>query len=114
MRRNTSFKLNVSLFGAVLAAVSNIREVSARIVGLADIRENVKESKSFAKMNKGEECIKLEADIPNTKKDTENVDIGVFGCGEALICLEDASSSTGARCLESPLLEAMGNEGSDY
>ena len=35
------------------------------------------------------------------KEDYENVDVGVLGCGEALICLEDDSSSTGGRCVDS-------------
>ena len=100
MRFNNSFKLYATAYGVALTAVSDIREVAARIVGPADIRENIKESKSFAKMNKGEECIKLEADISKNEKDTKNVDIGVLGCGEALICLEDESSSTGARCVD--------------
>ena len=99
MRFNKSFQFYATAYGVALTAVSDIREVAARIVGPADIRENIKESKSFVK-NKGEECIKLEADIPKNKTDTENVDIGVLGCGEALICLEDESSSTGARCVD--------------
>lgn len=100
MRLYSSFNFYAFVYGVGLTAVSNLHDVAARIVGSSDIRENIKESKSFAKMNKGEECIKLEADISKTKKDTENVDIGVLGCGVALICLEDASSSTGARCVE--------------
>lgn len=100
MRLYSSFNFYAFVYGVGLTAVSNLHDVAARIVGSSDIRENIKESKSFAKMNKGEECIKLEADISKTKKDTENVDIGVLGCGDALICLEDASSSTGARCVE--------------
>ena len=99
MRFNNSFKFYVSMYGVALTAVSNIRDVAARIVGPADIRENIKESKSLVK-NKGEECIKLESDISKNEKDIENVDIGVLGCGEALICLEDESSSTGARCVD--------------
>ena len=100
MRFNNSFKLYATAYGVALTAVSDIREVAARIVGPADIRENIKESKSFAKMNKGEECIKIESDISKNEKGTVNVDIGVLGCGEALICLEDETSSTGARCVD--------------
>ena len=96
MRFNDSFKLYATVYGVALATVS---EVAARIIGPADIRENIKVNKSIVK-NKGEECIKLEADIPKNEKGTENVDIGVLGCAEALICLEDDSSSTGARCVD--------------
>ena len=85
MRFNNSFKLYVTVNGVALTAVSNIREIAARIVGPADIRENMKESKSFVK-KKGEECIKLEANISTNQKDTEIVDIGVLGCGDSLIC----------------------------
>ena len=102
MLLNTSFKLYAALYVGTLATVLNVREVSARIADSSDIRKNIKESKTFAK-NKGEECIKLEADISGgnkKKKDIENVDVGVLGCGEALICLEDESSSTGARCVD--------------
>jgi len=100
MLLNNSFKLYAALRLGTLASILNVREVSARVVGSSDIRENIKESKSFAK-NKGDECIKLEADISGNKKDIENVDVGVLGCGEALICLEDESSSTGSRCVDS-------------
>ena len=40
MRLGTSFKHSVSLFGAALAVVSNIREVSARIDASSDITGN--------------------------------------------------------------------------
>lgn len=100
MLLHKSFAYYLSLFGAALAAVSSIPEVSARIVGPADIHKSIKESKSFPK-DKGEECIKLETNnSKNMKEDTEHVDVGVLGCGEALICLEDDSSSTGARCVD--------------
>ena len=101
MLLNTSFKIYAALYVGTLATVLNVREVSARIADSSDIRKNIKESKTFAK-NKGEECIKLEADISGNKKkkDIENVDVGVLGCGKALICLEDESSSTGARCVD--------------
>ena len=98
MRLYSSFNFYASIYGIALAAVSNLHDVAARIVGPSDIRENIKESKSFAKMNEGEECIKLEANISKNEKNTENV--GAVGCGEDLICLEDASSSTGARCVD--------------
>ena len=99
MLLNNSFKLHAALCVGTLATLLNVREVSARIVGSSDIRENIKESKSFAK-NKGEECVKVEADVSGNKKDIENVDAGVLGCGGDLICLEDESSSTGARCVD--------------
>ena len=105
MRLYSSFNFYASIYGAALIAVSNLHDVAARIVGSSDIRENIKESKSFAKRNKGEECVKLEADVFKTKEDIENVDVGVLGCGEALMCLEDASSSTGARCVDSVEVE---------
>ena len=95
-----AFKLSTVFSGVPLVAFSSIvGDASARLVASSDIRENIKESKSFAK-SKGEECIKFETDISNKKEDTENVDVGVLGCGEALICLEDNSSSTGARCVD--------------
>ena len=101
MLLHKSFAYYLSLFGAALAAVSSIPEVSARIVGPADIHESIKQSKSFPK-DKGEECIKLETNnSKNMKEDSENDDVRVLGCGEALICLEDESSSTGARCVDS-------------
>ena len=96
MRLDTYFNFYASV---QLAAVSNIRQVAARIVGPADILENIKESKSFV-MKKGEECVKLQSGITKNEKDTENVDVGVLGCGETLICLEDESSATGARCVD--------------
>eukprot|EP00956_Cyclotella_meneghiniana_P023701 scaffold46666_cov54-Cyclotella_meneghiniana.AAC.1 len=104
MLLNNPFKLYAALRLGTLASILNVGEVSARVVGSSDIRENIKESKSFAK-NKGDECIKLEADISGNKKDIENVDVGVLGCGEALICLEDESSSTGSRCVDSEELQ---------
>ena len=98
MRLYSSFNFYASIYGIALAAVSNLHDVAARIVGPADIHENIMESKSFTKVNEGKECIKLEAGISKKEKSTENV--GAVGCGEDLICLEDASSSTGARCVD--------------
>lgn len=56
------------------------------------------ESKSFAKV-KGDKCFMFEADTPN-KEAIAVVNIRILGCEEALTCLEDESSSTGARCVE--------------
>ena len=100
MRFVMAFKLSTVFSGVPLVAFSSIvGDASARLVASSDIRENIKESKSFAK-SKGEECIKLQTDVSNMKENTEHVDVGVLGCGEALICLEDDSSSTGARCVD--------------
>eukprot|EP00956_Cyclotella_meneghiniana_P003463 scaffold4216_cov45-Cyclotella_meneghiniana.AAC.2 len=98
MRHIIPLKTSVALSGASLLLLSSIRDASARLVTSSDLREQVMESKSFAKV-KGDECFMLEAGTPN-KEDVANIDIGILGCGEALTCLEDESSSTGARCVE--------------
>jgi len=64
----------------------------------SDLREQVMENKSFAKVN-GDECFTLETGTPNNE-DVSIVDIGILGCGETLTCVKDKSSSTGARCVE--------------
>ena len=55
---------------------------------------------TFAKV-KGDECIKKldDTDISN-EEDIKTIDLGILGCGKALTCLEDESSSIGARCVE--------------
>ena len=98
MRLVIPLKTSAALSGASLLLLSSIRDASARLVTSSDLREQVMESKSFAKV-KGDECFMLEAGTPN-KEDVANIDIGILGCGEALTCLEDESSSTGARCVE--------------
>ena len=98
MRHIIPLNTSAALSGASLILLSSIRDASARLVTSSDLREQVMESKSFAKV-KGDECFMLEAGTPN-KEDVANIDIGILGCGEALTCLEDESSSTGARCVE--------------
>ena len=74
---------------------------SARITATSDIHEQVTENKSLVKVE-GDECFKLESDISNGEV-FASTDVGiplVLGCGEALSCLEDKSSSTGARCVD--------------
>eukprot|EP00956_Cyclotella_meneghiniana_P011321 scaffold15934_cov52-Cyclotella_meneghiniana.AAC.9 len=78
MLLNNSFKLHAALCVGTLAS----------------------QESEFRQEQKGEECVKVEADVSGNKENIENVDIGVLGCGEALICLEDESSSTGARCAD--------------
>ena len=99
MLLNNSFKLYAALRLGALASILNVREVSARVVGSSDIRENIKKSTSFTKV-KGEECVKFEADITDEEV-VGNVDVGILGCGKDLICLDDKSSSTGSRCVDS-------------
>ena len=100
MRFDIAFKHYAALSGAGLVSFSSvISDASARLVSSSDIRENIKKSTSFTKVE-GEECIKLQEDIVSNKKDIEYVDVGILGCGDALVCLEDASSSTGARCVD--------------
>ena len=98
MRHIIPLNTSAALSGASLLLLSSIRDASARLVTSSDLREQVMESKSFAKVN-GDECFMFEADTPN-KEAIAVVDIGILGCGEALTCLEDESSSTGARCVE--------------
>ena len=98
MRLAIAYKLPTVLHGATLVAVTSICDVSARLVATSDIRKQVFESESISKV-KGDECIKLNADIVN-REDVENIDLGILGCGEALTCFEDESSSTGARCVD--------------
>eukprot|EP00956_Cyclotella_meneghiniana_P009372 scaffold12966_cov24-Cyclotella_meneghiniana.AAC.1 len=98
MRLVIPLKTSAALSGASLLLLSSIRDASARLVTSSDLREQVMESKSFAKV-RGDECFMLEAGTPN-KESVANIDIGILGCGEALTCLEDESSSTGARCVE--------------
>ena len=90
--------LSTVFLGTTLVAFTNIRNVSARLVASSDVRKQVLESETIAKV-KGDECIKLDAGIVN-REDVENIDVGILGCGEALICLEDETSSTGARCVD--------------
>lgn len=96
-----AYKLPTVLHGATLVAVTSICDVSARLVATSDIRKQVFESESISKVNgdNGDECIKLNADVVN-REDVENIDLGILGCGEALTCFEDDSSSTGARCVD--------------
>eukprot|EP00956_Cyclotella_meneghiniana_P034308 scaffold103287_cov53-Cyclotella_meneghiniana.AAC.2 len=92
-----------SLSVAFILAVSSIHDVSARLVASSDIREQAMESVlgvgTFAKV-KGDECIKLDAADISNEENIKTIDLGILGCGKALTCLEDESSSTGARCVE--------------
>eukprot|EP00956_Cyclotella_meneghiniana_P016096 scaffold25203_cov36-Cyclotella_meneghiniana.AAC.2 len=90
-----------SLSVASIVVVSSIHDVSARLVASSDILEQPMESVGTFSKVMGDECIKeLDvADISN-EEDIKTIDLGILGCGEALTCLEDESSSTGARCVE--------------
>eukprot|EP00956_Cyclotella_meneghiniana_P005492 scaffold7021_cov45-Cyclotella_meneghiniana.AAC.1 len=90
--------ISAALFGASLVFVSSFRNASARLVASSDLREQVVQSKGLSKV-KGDECFKPEADISNVQQALVTADIGILGCGESLTCLEDESSSTGARCV---------------
>ena len=92
------YKCSAVLLGATLVTFTSIGDVSARLVASGDIRKQVLESDTITKV-KGDECIKLDAGIVNTD-DVENIDVSIVGCGEALACLKDESSSTGARCVD--------------
>ena len=92
------YKCSAVLLGATLVTFTSIGDVSARLVASGDIRKQVLESDTITKV-KGDECIKLDAGIVN-REDVEDIDVQILGCGEALACLEDESSSTGARCVD--------------
>ena len=98
MRFDIPNNFSTVLSGAALVAFASIHDVSARLVVSSDIRKQVLESKTVTKV-KGDECIKLDAGIVN-KEDVESIDLGILGCGEALICSEDETSSSGARCVD--------------
>ena len=98
MRFNIPNNVSAVLLGTTLVAFTSIRNASARLVASSDVRKQVLESETIAKV-KGDECIKLDAGIVN-REDVENIDVGILGCGEALICLEDETSWTGARCVD--------------
>ena len=87
-----------ALSGASLVFISSIHDASARLVASSDIRDQVTESKISTKV-KGDECIKLEAH-PSIERGVENIDVGILGCGPALTCHDDRTSSTGARCVD--------------
>ena len=48
----------------------------------------------------GDECVKFQEGGVSNKKGIEYVDVEILSCGDALFCLEDKSSSTGARCVD--------------
>ena len=98
MRLGIPLNFSTVLLGATLVAFTSIHDVSARLVASTDIRKQVLESDTIIKV-KGDECIKLDAGIVD-REDGENIDVQILGCGEALACLEDESSSTGARCVD--------------
>ena len=103
MSFNTAFKLSTAFSGVTLVAFSSIHGATARLAASSDIirEKSIKKSStiSFTKV-KGDECVKFDTDI-NNKEVIENVDVGILACGGDLICLEDESSSTGARCVDS-------------
>ena len=79
------------------AAILSIRGVSARLlVASSNIREKTNDGTGFIKVE-GEECVKLQNEISNERfiGNTYN-----YGCEGTLVCLEDESSSTGARCVD--------------
>ena len=93
------YNFSTVLIGATLVAFTSIRDVSGRLVASSDIRKQaVRESDTITEV-KGDECTKLDAGIVNGEDD-EDIDVGILGCGEALTCLEDESSTTGARCVD--------------
>lgn len=96
--------------------VSSFHDTSARIVGFSDLREQVKamESSASSTLAKGEECTKFDADVSSDKKSIDNVDVLILCCGEALTCLEDESSSTGARCVDFDEVDETGSCVEDY
>eukprot|EP00956_Cyclotella_meneghiniana_P041368 scaffold224438_cov33-Cyclotella_meneghiniana.AAC.1 len=106
MSFNTAFKLSTAFSGVTLVAFSSIHGATARLAASSDnLREkSIKTSStiSFTKV-KGDECNKFETDITSNKGEVieNNVDVGILACGGDLICLEDESSSTGARCVDS-------------
>lgn len=65
-------------------------------VASSNIREKTKDGTSFTKVE-GEECVKLQNKISNERDigNTYNHD-----CEGTLVCLEEESSSTGARCVD--------------
>ena len=84
----------------MLVAFTSIRDVSARLVASSDIHKQVLESETMTIMKvKSDECIKLDEGIVN-REDAENIVVRIVGCGEGLTCLEDESSTTGARCVD--------------
>ena len=99
MSFNTAFKLSTAFSGVTLIAFSSIHGATARLAASSDIIRE-KSTVSFTKV-KGDECVKFETDITSNKEVIENVDVGILACGGDLICLEDESSSTGARCVDS-------------
>ena len=98
MRLGIPLNISTVLLGATLVTFTSIPDVSARLVASSDIRKQVLESDTIIKV-KGDECIKLDAGIVN-REDGENIDVQILGCGEAMTCLEDETSSTGARCVD--------------
>ena len=101
MLLHKSFTYYLSLFGAALAAVSSIPEVSARIVGPADIRDNIKEvsarivgsadadirvkdTKSFVKVHEGDSCAGPGALC--SFRDDWSRDLITFECCEGTTC----------------------------
>lgn len=95
-RSTKMFKLSTAIaLLASLVTFSSIPDVSARLAGSSDIRENIDKSVSITKAE-GDECVMLEEDIFNKG----SVDVDFLGCGEALTCREDETSATGARCVE--------------
>ena len=91
------YKCPTVFLRATLVAFTSIRDVSSRLVASLDICKQVQDSETTTKVT-GDKCIKLDAGKVN-REDVENIDIGILGCGEVLTCLEDESSSTGARCV---------------
>ena len=102
MSFNTAFKLSTALSGVTLIAFSSIHGATARLAASWDIIREKSSTISFTKV-KGDECNKFETDITSNKGEVieNNVDVGILACGGDLICLEDESSSTGARCVDS-------------
>ena len=96
------FIISAALTGASLVFTSTFGIASARITATSDIHKQVTENKSLVNVE-GDECFKLESDISNGEV-FASTDVGIplaLGCGEALACLEDKSSSMGARCVDS-------------
>ena len=114
MKMRFIIPVNISLSvlsGTALVLVTSFHNASARLVGSSDLREQVKamESSASSTLAKGEECTKFDADISSNKKSIDNVDVLILGCGEALTCLEDESSSTGARCVDFDEVDESGS-----
>ena len=99
-----------SISVASIVAVSSIHDVSARVVASSDIREQAMESVGTSAKVKGDECIKLDAADISNEEDIKTIDLGILDCcGEALTCLEDENSSTGAKSVEFDEVDESGS-----